>query len=120
VTDILKRIATRVDLLSYPLVSLHELVLGDARTIVLLADIGPETIATPQQALQWSMSIGAGSIALVKRRYVVRLCIAIDQVDTARWPDLARYASNLATSIATSFSTSRRKADVSGLSHYGG
>ncbi len=117
-TDIIDRIATRLGPLASK-VTIRELVAGDARTIVVLADIGPEAIAPPRVALTWAARMGSGAIALVDDRYVVRFAVPIDQVDTAPWVQVVGYASRLATELATHLHSARRPADVTSLSHYG-
>jgi hypothetical protein len=137
VTDILDRIATRLRLLSFTTrrhsarglivsgpsvnnVAVGELVVGDSRTIVVLAEIGPEAIASPRDALVWAARMGAGAIVLVGGLYAVRIAVPIDQIDDARWSDIITYASRFAADLAFSVSSTRRYADVSGLSHFGG
>lgn len=103
------------------MVGISELVVGTARTIVVLGEIGPETLASPRTALQWTAHMGSGSIALISDRYFVRIAVPIDQIDVAPWTDLVRYAGTLASELAAELSsTRRRQADVSCLAHYGG
>jgi hypothetical protein len=136
VTDILDRIATRLRLLSFTVnrrlhalavsgagvddVAIGVVALGGVRMIVVLAEIGPESMTSPRDALAWATQMNAGAIVLVGGLYAVRMAVPVEQIDDARWSEILEYASNVAKELASSVTSTRRMADVSGLSHYGG
>lgn len=68
--------------------------------LVVVGDLGSESIAPPRTLLEIAGMMGAGAIGVVGGRYVVRFAVPRDQIELATLRDAIEYVARISTELS--------------------
>ena len=74
--------------------------------LVVVGDLGAESIAPPRTLLEIAGMMGAGAIGIVGGRYVVRFAVQRDQIQLEALRDAIEYVARVSTELSAALVTS--------------